>query len=215
MLELLFADQSFPFTLALVLMLLIAVVEIAAIAIGGGLSGALETLLPDLPSGDEAGSSLAALLGWLRFKQVPVLMLLVIFLTGFGLSGLFIQSTVHGLFGFYLPSLLVAVPASFSALPVVRLFGGWLHRYLPGDETSVVSEQSFIGRVAVITLGTARQGHPAEAKLRDEHGQSHYLMVEPDQQEEPFPQGTHVVLTERLGSVYRAIRNYNPNLTDQ
>lgn len=215
MLELLLADQSFPFTLALVLMLLIAAVEAAAILVGAGLSDTLEALLPDLPSGEESGSSLAALFGWLRYKQVPLLMLLVIFLTGFGLSGLFIQSTAQGLFGFYIPALLVCIPATLVALPTVRLFGGLLHRLLPRDETSVVSEQSFIGRVAVITLGTASHGKPAEAKLRDEHGQTHYLMVEPDQTEQAFDQGTQVVLTEHLGAKYRAIRNYNPNLTDQ
>lgn len=215
MLELLLADQSFPFTLALVLMLLIAAVETAAIVIGGGLSDSLEALLPDLPSGDEAASSLTTLFGWLRYKQVPLLMLLVIFLTGFGLSGLFIQSTVQGLFGFYLPAIFVCIPAIVIALPTVRLLGGVLHRILPRDETSVVSEQSFIGRVATITLGTASHGKPAEAKIRDEHGQAHYLMVEPDQTEQPFEQGTQVVLTEQLGAKYRAIRNYNPNLTDQ
>lgn len=214
MVELLFADQSFPFTLALVLMLLIALVEIAAVAVSGGLSDLLEALLPDLPSGEEAGSSLASLLGWLRFKQVPLLMLLVIFLTGFGLAGLFIQNLAHAVFGIFLPALIVTVPAFLIALPIVRVCGGWLNRLLPGDETTAVSEHSFIGRIAVITLGTAAFGKPAEAKLRDEHGQHHYLMVEPDQGAEPFPQGTHVVLTERLGSVYRAIRNYNPNLAD-
>ncbi|MEZ5581571.1 MAG: DUF1449 family protein [Candidatus Competibacteraceae bacterium] len=45
----------------------------------------------------------------------------------------------------------------------------------------------FIGRVAVITLGTAGYDSPAQAKLRDQHGQTHYIMTAPDQPKNAFP----------------------------
>ncbi|QGX39674.1 YqiJ family protein [Permianibacter aggregans] len=214
-----FASDNLPFSVALVLMLIMLVAELASMMLGAGLSDALENLLPDgmdadAPDGADVDSSLSNLLGWLRFGQVPVLMLLVIFLTSFGLLGLFLQGSLHTVTGIYLPGWLASIPVFFASLPCVRLFGGWLAKILPKDETSVVSENSFIGRVAVITLGTARQHHPAEAKLRDEHGMTHYLMVEPDNAEEMFTAGTDVILTEKLGAVYRAIRNYNPHLSN-
>jgi hypothetical protein len=84
---------------------------------------------------------------------------------------------------------------------------------IPKDETEVVSENSFIGRVAVITLGEALRGKPAEAKLTDQFGQDHYLMVEPDQEIETFPQGTEVLIVRRQGAVFTGITNPHPGLS--
>lgn len=82
------------------------------------------------------------------------------------------------------------------------------------DVTEVVSEDAFIGRVAMLTLGEARQGHPAQARLRDGWGQTHYVLVEPDEKESTFKQGDHVLLVRREGSVFRAIENPSEALVD-
>lgn len=214
MFETMFASENFIFLLALIVMLFMLIAEIASVVMGAGISDAIEGFLPDPPDAPDLDSSLSNLLGWLRVKQVPILMLLVIFLTSFGLIGIFLQGSLFTITGVYLPGWLAAIPSALMALPMVRLLGGWLSKILPKDETTVVSANSFIGRVATITLGTAQWQKPAEAKLRDEHGQTHYLMVEPDNDQEQFTTGTQVILTENLGSVYRAIRNYNPNLSN-
>ena len=83
------------------------------------------------------------------------------------------------------------------------------------DETESVSEKTFIGRIAVVTLGKARVGSPAQAKLRDQHGQTHYVMVEPDQPGEEFPAGTDVLLVRQVGAVFKSIRNTRSVLVDQ
>jgi hypothetical protein len=85
---------------------------------------------------------------------------------------------------------------------------------MPKDETDAVSEQSFIGRVAVITLGNASHGSPAEAKLKDQHGQMHYVMVEPDLPNEAFSQGTAVILVRQKGAHFTAINNTSNVLID-
>lgn len=213
-----FADQNIPFAVALVLMLIIAVLEGAATLLGAGISGFLDSLLPemdmdvdvdmDMPDMDST-SSLTKLLGWLRFGKVPALVILVIFLTTFGLSGFILQAVVRQLVGNMLPALPASGLAFLIALPFVRFGGGILAKIMPKDETDAVSEDSFIGLVAVITLGTAKAGKAAQGKLKDRHGQTHYVMIEPESAEEVFAQGTEVLLVQHHGAFFKAIRNTN------
>ena len=73
------------------------------------------------------------------------------------------------------------MPAAFFAtLPIVRILGAGLARLIPQDQTYAVSFDSLVGRIATIVTGTARQGYPAQAKVPNEHGQTLYVMVEPD-----------------------------------
>jgi len=102
----------------------------------------------------------------------------------------------------------------FLALPVIRVLGGLLGKIIIRDETEVVSRNSFVGRVATITLGEAKQGSPAEAKFRDEHGTTHYVMVEPDHTNETFVSGESVLLVSDSGSVMKAIKPNNLHLKD-
>ena len=98
--------------------------------------------------------------------------------------------------------------------PIVRILGGILGKVMPKDETEAVSETSFIGRVAVVTMGKASPGSPAEAKLKDKYGQSHYVMIEPDEADEVFENSTQVVLVSQQGAVFKAIRNKSDALVD-
>ncbi|NKB60101.1 MAG: DUF1449 family protein [Alphaproteobacteria bacterium] len=231
-----------PFAIALGLMLGIAVLEGTMTLLGAGLSDAIDSMLPDLDGdadvdigpdisdvngsgadfGDasidhvEVGSpnALSRLLGWLCVGKVPVLILLVAFLTMFGLTGLIVQSMVQGFLGFLLPSSLASIPAVIVAVPSVRFIGNGLSKLIPKDESTAVASDTFIGRVATITIGTARKGEPAEAKLTDRHGQTHYVMVEPDSAGETFETGTDVLLIEQDGPRFVAVRNTNAALTD-
>jgi hypothetical protein len=223
MFDLLLASQNIPFATALAVMLGIAVLEGITTVFGMGLSHILETLIPhlefdfDIDVADtdiHGGAPLSSLLGWLHFGKVPVLMLLVIFLTGFGLSGLFIQSMVKQMTGTFLPAVVASIPAIICALPVMRIFGSVLTKILPQDETDAVSEDALIGRIATITMGKAEKGSPAEAKVRDQHRYTHYVMVEPDKAGIVFNAGEKLLLVGRKSAVYHAIMNPNPILTD-
>jgi hypothetical protein len=201
------------FTGALAVMLLIAAVEGVGALLGTSISEHLRSLLPetDLNANLEIDASEAIVspfrkaLAWLRVGQVPVLMLLVAFLTIFGLGGLVLQSVVMEVLGRYLPSG-IAVPMAFagSLLPL-RAAGGVIARVIPLDETDAVTEDSFIGSVATITLGTARRGEPAEAKLRDVHGHTHYVMVEPDDSQASFAAPKEVLIVRRLNNRFAVI----------
>ncbi|WP_193163683.1 YqiJ family protein [Microbulbifer hainanensis] len=209
-------DGNLLYTGALVLMLMIAALEGVMTLIGVGISDLLDNLLPDtdidLDAPDtEAGGVLTRFLGWLRFGEVPALILLVAFLVAFGITGLLLQMLVLGLVGFLLPSWLLAIPVLLLALPQVRFVGNLLRRFAIGDETEAVGRKSFIGRVATITIGEAAAGSPAEARFSDEFGTTHYVMVEPED-DETFSQGEQVLLVEERGASFRAIRPTSKHL---
>ncbi len=215
MLAFITAPANQPYGVALALMLLIAALELLGLVIGLGLSDALEGMLPDMDAGGHVEApGLSAVLGWCRVGQVPLLILLVIFLTCFGLVGLVMQSAVQSVLGFLLPPL-VGVPATLVlALPCFRVSSGLVARIIPRDETSAVSAATFVGRVATITLGTARKGSPAEAKLRDQFGQTHYVMVAPDLDDVSFTQGDPVILVRDQGAYFSCIASDNDALRD-
>ncbi|AQQ66290.1 hypothetical protein Mag101_00460 [Microbulbifer agarilyticus] len=209
-------DGNQLFTGALVLMLMIAVLEGAMLLIGVGISDMLDNLLPDMDvdldaPDTEAGGVLTKVLGWLRFGEVPALILLVAFLVSFGVTGLLIQMFSESLLGLLIPGWLLTIPVFLLALPQVRFVGNLLRRFAVGDETEAVGRKSFIGRVAVITIGEAASGSPAEARFSDEFGTTHYVMVEPDNGE-TFSQGEQVLLVEERGANFRVIRPTNEHL---
>jgi hypothetical protein len=187
------ADGNTLFLAALLLMLLIGAVEAA------GLGGALghDGLDADHPS----------LLGWLNVGRLPLLMVIVIFLFAFGVTGLVLQQLIAGVFRHPAPIWIAGPLAAAVALPFTRVLSGLLARILPGDETTAVSRETLVGRVAVVVTGAARVGSPAQARVRDAHGQTHYVMVEPDDEGEVFEQGASVIIVRNAGARFLAIRN--------
>lgn len=220
MFEFLLATENLPFTIALAVMFGIACLEGVTALLGFALSGVLDALLPDfdfevdLYSELESPSPFSRMLGWLRVGKVPILMLLIVFLTGFGLIGIALQLFIDSCFGFLLPNWLMSIPAVLLALPVVRIFGGVLNYIMPNDETDAVSVDSLVGRVATITLGTAAWESPAEARVQDIHGMTHYVMVEPDVEGENFIAPSAVLLVRNAGAVFKVIANPNAALVD-
>ena len=94
----------------------------------------------------------------------------------------------------------------------MRSLGSLLAHIIPRDETSAVSELTLIGRAGVISAGMARQGLAAQARVRDSHGRTHYLMVEPDVEGETFDQGVQILVVRKVGAFYRCIANPHPAL---
>lgn len=207
----LLASETWPFTAATFLMLLIAIVEGIAMVVGANLSETLQQALPD--PWDDVHGPFDKVLGWLHVGRVPFLVLLVLFLAGFAVTGFALNMVAQRFFGAWVPTI-IAVPAAFFAtLPIVRILGAGLARLIPHDQTFAVSFDSLIGRVATIVGGTARPGYPAQAKVPNEHGQNLYVMVEPEADGMTFQSGERVLLTKRLsGSRFAAVVNPWPDL---
>lgn len=209
--ELFLAPESWPFTVAVMLLAAIALIEGLALLIGLSFSGWLDHFMPDAVHGVEGASD--SWLGWLHVGKVPMLVLLVVLLTAFALIGYTINALVHGGLGFYPPAPLSAVAAFLGALPVVRLSGAAIARLIPRDETSAVRFETLVGRVAVIVNGTARANYPAEARVKTDYGQTLYVRVEPDGQDVQFSAGESVLLVKQIsGTRFLAIANPRPDL---
>jgi hypothetical protein len=82
---------------------------------------------------------------------------------------------------------------------------GLLNTYMPQDETTAVSENTLIGRSAIILAGTATQGRPVQAKVQDEYQKTHYILVEPINKEEILNAGETVLLMSKEGALFQAI----------
>ncbi|MCP3023276.1 OB-fold-containig protein [Cupriavidus basilensis] len=208
-----------PFVVAIGLMVVIGVLEALALLLGLALSQQADSFLvthfaldhTDASAAD--ASAIGQVLGWLHVGRVPLLMLVVLFLMGFAISGLVLQWVIAAVAGHLLPVPLAVVLATLGALPFVRATGGLVGRYFPQDESSAISELDFVGRVAQVTLGEASAGNPTQARLVDEYGQAHYLRVEPDEPGQRFPRGETVLIVARTsGTLYRAIVNPRPDL---
>ena len=201
------APETEFFGIAIALMLMLGLLELLSL-FAGGFTDWLDNLLPDslveadldgdLHGGIEGAGALVRFLDWLYVGRVPLMMLLVVFLAVFGLTGYVLQSVCAGL---------------FLALPLVRLTAGGLYKIMPKDETTAVSQESLIGRVGTVVLGEARQGSPAQVRVKDGYGQQHYVMAEPDG-EGVLKQGEAVLLVSLEGNTFKAILNPSGSLVD-
>lgn len=209
MIEALNGPGGTVFGVCLALMLGLFVLELIAALFGGN---PIDHLIPDFSSdlhldgahGVELHGMAGGFLAWLHVGRVPIMILLAAFLSAWGASGLLVQSLSQGMLGFYLPALLV-VPMGFAVgLFATHVIGQFLSRVMPSDETAAVSPAQFIGQLAIITQGTARQGLSAEARLVDAHGRTHYLRVEP-MNETPLEPGTEVLLLERKDALFLVV----------
>lgn len=224
MIDFLLHPANSPFVVALALMIVFTIIEIVSASLGMGLSEMVDSVLPEFDAdidvdadvGEPAAGtdSLVKLLAWFRIGEVPVIMLFIVFLTGFGLSGLLVQYLAVSITSLAVPKLIAVPVAIFASIPTVRVCGGLLGKYMPKDETYAVSEKSFHGMIATVTLGTAAAGKPAQAKLRDKHGQTHYILVEPDNKDDQFNQGEQVIIVRQAGAVFKVIPPISDALTD-
>jgi hypothetical protein len=207
----LFAAETWPFTIATFLMLLIAVVEGLAMVAGANISEWLQSALPD--PWDSVHGPFDNVLGWLHVGRVPFLVLVVLFLMGFALAGFALNMVANRMFGLWVPTLISVPLAFFATLPFVRILGAGLARIIPQDQTFAVSFESLIGRVATIVGGTARPGYPAQARVANEHGQNLYIMVEPETDGVTFGSGEQILLKKQIsGSRFAGVVNPWPDL---
>ena len=200
------APETWPFGASLAVMVGLSIIEGAGLLLAYSPSHMLDSLLPDMP--DSADGAL----GWLHIGTVPLLVLLILFLSGFAIAGYVLQASVQSISGELLPAWLASIPAFLAGVSTVKGIGSVLAKIMPQDESSAVSEQTLIGRSGVVIQGNARDGMAAQAKVRDSYGRSHYVMVEPDLIEETFDEGSDILLVKKIGARFKCIRNPHPTL---
>ena len=207
-----FASETAPFAVAIGVTLAIAAIELLGLLVGTQPSAMVDSALPDLDTdiADVELGPLSQSLSWLSFGRLPALVVLILLTASFGLCGFALQEALRQVLGFALDPWLASIPAAIGAVFVTRHVGLAIARIMPKEETEAVSTKAFVGRVATVFRGVAGPGAPAEAKLTDIHGMTHYLLIEPEDGETVMPEGSEVVIIRQQGSVYRAISKLKP-----
>ena len=203
MIDFLLAPETVPFSVALLVMLMIGAVEAFGLGVGA----------VDLDAGADVNAEGGDLLGWLGIGTVPLLVVLVVLLALFGLIGMAGQQLAAALLGAPVSPWIAAPAALVLALPLTGSCARFLGGILPHDETTAVSLDSLVGKRATIVVGLAGPGSPARAQVRDAYGQAHYVMVEPIEGGATISEGETVLLVEREGNIFIGLSEGGSPLT--
>lgn len=145
------------------------------------------------------GHFVSNLFEYLGITAIPASIFVVISSCSFFVTGFTIQFIARSLNGAFLPGWMAILPSALMTIFVCRSIGKLFARAQLKLHTTAIHSNSFHGRIATVTQGTARAGLPAQAKFVDQHGQTHYVLVEPINPEETFSEGAAVALMERQG----------------
>lgn len=145
-------------------------------------------------------------LGWLGLGKMPMLIWLATLFMSFGVAGVALQGLVTTLTGSPLNVLLAVIPCGAAAIWFTGQFGALFAQLLPKTETQSVSARQLGRRKGTVTQGTAARGTPAEVRVTDRYGNTHYLRAEPMHDADTIPQGAEVlVLRHRPTGGFRLI----------
>ncbi len=225
--ETLLAPQNLPFSLALgavviwsILQILLGVGDaVGDIAIDGHFDGHIGAHIDGVDGGDGMHgvgehSPIIGALDWLGIGKIPFSAWVILFGLCYSLSGLGAQALAMKTTGAFLPTFLAVPLALLASLPTIKITTFVLKPILPREETSAIRLESLVGREAQITVGTARKGFPAEAKVVDEWGKSHYVLVEPDLVGVEFPAGSKILLVKKRDHIFRALDNSSAQIEE-
>ncbi|WP_171334486.1 YqiJ family protein [Acinetobacter stercoris] len=206
--ELITHPSNLIFSISICLVFLLGIVECLLLIAGSSSQGILEQFVPDHAHPDfEVNPDhglVIRLLDWLYIGRIPILVWLIIFLTVYGLFGLISQMLIAKLTTGFLPIWIIAPGCLVLCMPLVRFSSAIISKIIPKDETTAIHAQDLIGRKAIIILGEAKPNSPAEAKVQDQFGQIHYILVEPEL-DIIFKQGQEVLLTQKTTLGFQAI----------
>lgn len=163
-----------PFTVAAAIVLLLALLEVAVVVFGIGISSFLDSLLPDI---DVGGAEGGGVLAWLGFGQAPFLVVLIVVLAAFAVSGIAIQTVAVSVVGTTLWPVLAVPGALALSLPWTGWMARGLARLIPSEESSGIHRDQLVGRTGIVTQGTATPDRTAEARVVGPKGLRHWIRV--------------------------------------
>lgn len=202
MIDLLSLPNAGVFIASLGVTLLLCLVEGLNLAFAG-------TATPSFMDFDDVDHPAAGPIHYLNAGQLPLTLCVASMAGMFGLMGLGVQQGASVLFGAPLSLPVAIVIASLAAIPATHFVSRALGALLPKTETTAISGEDLIGREGEVMAGTGKRGLPVQVMLRDEHGQAHYLLVEPTRDNDTLSQGEKVILTNRDGPIYFAVQSAN------
>ena len=136
---------------------------------------------------------------WLHVKFSPTL-IVVFFLMNFSYFGYLLQLIVFSQEKHFAPTYFILFPALILAIFFTVFMIHCLDQVIKPRRSK--AQVNLLGRLATISSGNARPGFSAQARVRDEFGQLHYVQVEPEFGELEFQ--SQIILIRQRKSHYLA-----------
>ena len=193
------APECAPFAIAAMILIGLTAIEILSMLLGFSLSE-----LIGKPHLDGHDGVVAGLLSWINLGGVPLLILIMLLLGIFAITGFAVQ-TVADMVWTPLPAVVAVLPAAVLTIPLVRGSTRTIARLIPRDETYVVDAGDFVGRTAKVTVGPLDQGLPGRVSVKDVHGNWHQLRASAAKGEGPLSIGAEVLLVDRKADIFIAV----------
>lgn len=125
-------------------------------------------------------------------------LILFFLLMNFSFAGYVLQFCIHAQEGHFVPSYYLFLPALIIAIFFTVFMIHCLDQVVPPKYKK--HSVNLLGRLATISSGNARPGFSAQARVRDEFGQLHYVQVEPEFGELEFQ--SQIILIRQKKSHY-------------
>jgi membrane protein implicated in regulation of membrane protease activity len=199
--DILLAPDVRPFAISAAIMVTLGGIELLTMIVGFSIS---ELIGKDFALETESHSAIGGLFLWVNAGRLPLLILMILALGVFAISGFLLQAVAHSV-GTAVPVTLAALAALAISLPAIRVTSRGIARIIPRDETYAVDEADFVGHVGEVSIGPLDQGLPGKVRLKDVFGNWHSLVARASQDSTPLPVGASVLLVDRDAKSFIAI----------
>ena len=199
--DILLAPDVRPFAISAAIMVTLGGIELLTMIVGFSIS---ELIGKDFALETESHSAIGGLFLWINAGRLPLLILMILALGVFAISGFLLQAIAHSV-GTAVPVTLAALAALAVSLPAIRVTSRGIARIIPRDETYVVDEADFVGHVGEVSIGPLDQGLPGKVRLKDVFGNWHSVAARASAKSTPLPVGASVLLVDRDARSFIAI----------
>ena len=199
--DILLAPDVRPFAISAAIMVTLGGIELLTMIVGFSIS---ELIGKDFALETESHSAIGGLFLWINAGRLPLLILMILALGVFAISGFLLQAIAHSV-GTAVPVTLAALAALAISLPAIRVTSRSIARIIPRDETYVVDEADFVGHVGEVSIGPLDQGLPGKVRLKDVFGNWHSVAARASPESTPLPVGASVLLVDRDARSFIAI----------
>ena len=167
MLGFLLEHELMPFHLSVLALILLSMAETFGYYIGLRPSTFLKKISPDW--------LIESPLLQVKFSKV---LIFVFLLLNFSFAGYFLQLSIFASKQVFAAWYYVVLPALVIAIFFTVFMIHCLDQVIKPKVT--LNQVDLLGRLATVSSGNARPGFSAQARVRDENGQLHYIQVEPE-----------------------------------
>jgi membrane protein implicated in regulation of membrane protease activity len=199
--DILLAPDVRPFAISAAIMVTLGGIELLTMIVGFSIS---ELIGKDFALETESHSAIGGLFLWINAGRLPLLILMILALGVFAISGFLLQAIAHSV-GTAVPVTLAALAALAVSLPAIRVTSRGIARIIPRDETYAVDEADFVGHVGEVSIGPLDQGLPGKVRLKDVFGNWHSVAARASPDSTPLAVGASVLLVDRDARSFIAI----------